>query len=77
MRICDNKSGLMDCGGGCYDGGVCRSQCKCEDSLVVNEKTVKQLMDESGRNGEIIARCKDITEKMHELDEERGNESGE
>lgn len=22
MRICDNKSGLMDCGGGCYDSGL-------------------------------------------------------
>ena len=77
MRICNNKSGLMDCGGGCYVGGVCMSKCKCEDSLVVNEKIVKQLMDESGRNGEIIARCKDITEKMHELDEESANQTGE
>lgn len=31
MRICNNKSGLMDCGGGCYVGGVCISKCKCED----------------------------------------------
>lgn len=77
MRICNNKSGLMDCSGGCYDSGLCLSKCKCEDSLTVNENMIKQLMDESGRNGEIIARCKDMTEKMHELDEERGNESGE
>lgn len=75
MRICNNKSGLMDCSGGCYDSGLCLSKCKCEDSLTVNENMIKQLMDENGRNGEIIARCKDITEKIHELDEERGNES--
>lgn len=32
MRICNNKSGLMDCSGGCYDSGLCLSKCKCEDS---------------------------------------------
>lgn len=69
MRICNNKSGLMDCGGGCYVGGVCISKCKCEDSLVVNEEIVKQLMIESGRSGEIIKRCKNITKKMQELEE--------
>lgn len=69
MRICDNKSGLMDCGGGCYDGGLCLSKCKCEDSLTVNGNMVKRLMAESGRNGEIIARCQNITKKMQELEE--------
>ena len=68
MRICNNKSGLMDCSGGCYDSGVCISKYKCEDSLVVNEKIVKQLMAESGRSGEIIARCQNITKKMQELE---------
>ena len=68
MRICDNKSGLMDCGGGSYDGGLCLSKCKCEDSLTVNGNMVKRLMAESGRNGEIIARCQNITKKMQELE---------
>lgn len=34
MRICNNTDGLPECGGECYDGGLCQSKHKCIDSLV-------------------------------------------
>lgn len=53
MRICNNSDGMMDCCGKCYDDGICTNRFKCSESLVVNEKIVKELMKESGRHEKI------------------------
>ena len=70
MRICNNKDGMPDCCGGCYDGGICHSQCKCEDSLVVNEELVKMLMAESGRHDKMMEKFREMAKAFRELDEE-------
>ena len=67
MRICNNKDGLPDCCGGCYDNGLCTSKCKCVDSLVVNEQLVKTLMIESGRHKAIIDNFKEKEKALREL----------
>lgn len=67
MRICNNKDGMPDCCGGCYQGGLCMSKCKCEDSLTVNEELVKQLMIESGRHKRIITKWKEMSEALRGL----------
>ena len=68
MRICNNKDGLPDCCGGCYDNGLCTSKCKCVDSLVVNEQLVKTLMNESGRNQTIMNNFKEKAKALRELE---------
>lgn len=67
MRICNNTDGLPECGGECYDGGLCQSKHKCIDSLVVNESLVKTLMNESGRNPKMIANFREKTIDLMEL----------
>lgn len=54
MRICNNINQISLCGGECWDNGICQSKEKCEDSLVVNETLVKQLLAESGRRERMI-----------------------
>ena len=68
MRICNNKDGLPDCCGGCYDNGLCTSKCKCVDSLVVNEQLVKTLMNESGRNQTMMDNFKEKAKTLRELE---------
>ena len=68
MRICNNKDGLPDCCGGCYDNGLCTSKCKCVDSLVVNEQLVKTLMNESGRNQTMMDNFKERAKALRELE---------
>lgn len=70
MRICNNKDGMPDCCGRCYDNGLCLNKYKCEDSIAVNEKLIKQLMDESGRNKEIMDRFIEMVKIFKEFDNE-------
>lgn len=67
LRICNNRDGLPDCCGGCFKDGLCISKVKCQDSIVVNENLIKQLMIESGRYNEIITKCKQMSEAFHGL----------
>ena len=67
MRICNNKDGLPDCCGDCYDNGLCTSQCKCEDSLAVNEQLVKILMTESGRHKAMMDNFREKAKFLREL----------
>lgn len=67
MRICNNTDGLPECGGECYDNGLCQGKHKCVDSLVVNESLVKILMNESGRNPKMIAKFREMAIDLMEL----------
>lgn len=67
MRICNNTDGMPECGGECYDNGLCQSKHKCVDSLVVNESLVKTLMNESDRNPKMIANFREKAIDLMEL----------
>lgn len=67
MRICNNKDGLPDCYGGCYDSGLCTSKCECENSLIVDENLIKLLMKESRRHQYITHLWKKKTKEAQKL----------
>jgi len=64
LRICNNKDGMPNCSGVCYNYGLCMSKCKCEDSLTVNEELIQQLMLESGRHKRIINIWREMSDVM-------------
>lgn len=69
MMICNNKDGMPDCCGECFDTGVCQSKGKCPDSLVVTELLVKTLMVESGRYDKMMNKFREMAEAFRELEE--------